>query len=40
VQHEIRKGDKPALEITRKEKIRGYQAELAEIRRLLGEDAE
>ena len=40
VQHEIRKGDKPALEITRREKIRGYQAELAEIRRLLGEDAE
>lgn len=40
VQSEIRKGDKPALEMARLDKIRGYQAELAEIRRLLGEDAE
>ena len=40
VQSEINKGDKPALEIPRKEKIRGYLAELAEIKRLLGEDAE
>lgn len=40
VQSEINKGDKPALEMARKDKIRGYQAELAEIQRLLGEDGE
>ena len=40
VQSEIKKGDKPQLEMARKDKIRGYQAELAEIKRLLGEDGE
>ena len=38
VQSEINKGDKPQLEMARKDKIRGYQAELAEIKRLLGEE--
>lgn len=38
VESELRKNNRPDLEIARKDKIRGYQSELAEIRRLLGEE--
>ena len=37
VQSEMKKGDKPNLDQTRRDKIRGYEAELAEIRRMLGD---
>ena len=38
VQSEMKKGDKPNLDQTRRDKIRGYEAELAEIRRMLDEE--
>lgn len=38
VESELKKGKKPDLEQTRRDRLRGYQAELAEIRRLLDEE--
>lgn len=38
VQSEMKKGLKPELEQTRSDRLKGYQAELAEIRRLLDEE--
>lgn len=38
VQSELKKGNRPDLELARRDKIRGYMSELAEIQRLLGED--
>ena len=38
VQSELKKGDRPDLELARRDKIRGYMSELSEIQRLLGED--
>ena len=38
VQSEMKRGDKPNLDQARRDKIRGYEAELAEIRRMLDEE--
>ena len=38
VQDEIKKGDKPHLELERLTRLRAYQSELAEINRLLGDE--